>query len=363
MQILGRFCELKRDTPGGLPRLCKAAHPKFAVLCYHRIGTGGIPLFSELPAELFEAQMRYIRHRFRVFSLDELCAEMQRPTRRSDAVAVTFDDGYRDLYAHALPALKKYNIPATIFLPVASIETGEVPWYDRIFLALRVFPQEQLGITLGARRIFRLDSLQARLEAAAAIIGYLRTIPDERRKEYCRGLEERFVLPADQLKNRMLTWEQIREMSREGITFGSHTMTHPAVSQLTAEQLERELGDSKRILEQRIGCAAPHFAYPFGKPEDCGAAALPVLQSHGYGSAATTLEGVNQPGDSRYELRRTQIVNERSLSMFIFKLNSLFWVGAENSAVPRPRRSANDSASHPESLGHPEEQLPAVKSA
>jgi peptidoglycan/xylan/chitin deacetylase (PgdA/CDA1 family) len=332
MQMVGRFWELRRDKPGALPRLRKAAHPKFAVLCYHRVGTGGIPFFSELPAEVFEAQMRYIRRRYRVVSLDELCEELRRPRQKKDAVAVTFDDGYRDLYTQALPTLKKYRIPATIFLPIASIESGEVPWYDRIFLALRVFAQEQLDVTLDVRRIFRLDSLQARFEAAAAIIGYLRTIPDDQRRAYCRGLEERFVLPADQLKDRMLTWEQIHEMSREGITFGSHTMTHPAVSQLSAAQLERELGDSKRILEQRIGREAPHFAYPFGKPEDCGRAAVSVLQRYGYGSAGTTLEGINHPGDNRFELRRTQIVNERSLAMFIYKLSRLFWTEPESSA-------------------------------
>jgi len=334
IHAVSRRYELKPHN-GGMGRLSRRTDcPKFAVLCYHRVGMGGIPLFSEQPPELFEAQMRYVRQRYRVISLDQLCEEMEKPQGKKDAVAVTFDDGYRDLYVHALPVLRKHEIPATIYLPVASIETGQVPWYDRIFLALRVFPKDNLEVFLDRPQSFRLSSFETRLSAAAEIIQYLRTIPVERRMEFCEGLESQVKLPQDELNDRMLTWDQIREMSREGITFGSHTMTHPAVSQLTNTQLESELGESKKVVEERIGKPAMHFAFPFGKPADNGTAALPFLARYGYRSATTTVEGVNEPGDNLHELRRTQVVNERSLSMFVFKLNQiLLSAGARSSSA------------------------------
>jgi peptidoglycan/xylan/chitin deacetylase (PgdA/CDA1 family) len=335
LQAFSRYFEFKESNQGRLLPSHRDVHPKFLVLCYHRIGMKGIPLFSELPPALFEAQMRYVRRRYRVLSLDELCQEMEKPSRKEDAVAVTFDDGYRDLHTHALPVLRKYQIPATIFLPLVSIETGQVPWYDRVFLALKVFPKDELEIVLDRPRHFPLVSLRARLETAAEIIQYLRTLPDHRRREYCAALEEQVVLPQDELKDRMLTWGQIRAMGGEGITFGSHTMTHPAVSQLTESQLESELGESKRVLENRLGSPAVHFAYPFGKPADCGTAALPFLVRNGYRSAATTVEGVNEPGDNCYQLRRSQVGNERSISMFAFRLNQLFLSsGAQDSSAP-----------------------------
>ena len=337
LQAFTRYYEFRGFSRRKLPISRRAKHPKLVVLCYHRIGTNGIPLFSDLPPSIFEAQMRYVRRRYRVLSLDDLCEEIEKPSRKEDAVAVTFDDGYRDLYFHALPVLRKYQIPATIFLPVASIETGQVPWYDRIFLALKVFPKDQLEIVLDRPRSFPLTSFKARLETAAEIIQYLRTIPDKRRKEYCVALEQQIILPQDELTDRMLTWDQIRAMCREGITFGSHTMTHPAVSQLTESQLESELGESKQALEHRIGSPALHFAYPFGKPADCGTAALPFLVRYGYRSSATTVEGVNEPGDNCYELRRSQVGNERSISMFAFRLNQLFLSsGAKDSTTTYP---------------------------
>jgi len=334
LQTLARNYEFKGTNRRRLLPSRRTDHPKFLILCYHRIGADGIPLFSELSPNVFEAQMRYVRRRYRVLSLDDLCDEMEKPSRKEDAVVVTFDDGYRDLHTHALPVLRKYQIPATIFLPVACIEAGEVPWYDRIFLALKVFPKDEFEVVLDRPRSFRLTSFRERLQAAAEIIQYFRTLPDDRRKEYCKTFEGRVNLPLGELKDRMLTWDQIRAMRREGISFGSHTMTHPAVSQLTESQLDTEVGDSKRILENRIGSSAVHFAYPFGKPADCGTAALPFLVRKGYRSAATTNEGVNKPGDNCFQLRRSQIGNERSISMFAFKLNQLFLsAGAQDSTV------------------------------
>jgi peptidoglycan/xylan/chitin deacetylase (PgdA/CDA1 family) len=340
LQAISRHYEFVPGNQRRMQLFRSTTRAKFAVLCYHRIGTGGIPLFSELPSEIFEAQMRFLRRRYRVISLDELCEEMERPTRNGHAIAVTFDDGYRDLFTYALPVLQKYQIPATIFLPVVSIETGQVPWYDRIFLTVSVFPKDDLEVTLDRPRRFRLVSHKARLQAATEIVQYLRTLPDWRRREHCQNLEKRVILPCEILRDRMLTWDQIRAMCRAGISFGSHTMTHAVVSQLTEAQLESELAESKRLLEQRIASPIRHFAFPFGQPGDCGTAALPVLARLGYRSAATTVEGTNTPGDNLYALRRTQVGIERSVSLYALKLNQLFLsAGVHDSATLSPASS------------------------
>jgi peptidoglycan/xylan/chitin deacetylase (PgdA/CDA1 family) len=308
--------------------------PKYAILCYHRIGSGGIPLFSELLPALFDAQMRYLRRYYRILSFDEFCEEIQSGEAQENGVIITFDDGYVDLFTHAMPVLERYKIPATVYLPVACIESGQVPWYDKIFLALKVYPGDEFEITLDGPQTFRLNSTAARLRAATSIIQYLRTLPDKSRRECCREIEGRVALPSNELKDRMLNWSQIRTMYRFGIGFGSHTMTHPVVSQLTSRQLESELKESKELLEQRLTSPVAHFAFPFGKPEDCGANTESVLHRLGYRSAATTVEGVNWTGDNPYELRRSQVVNETSLSMFAFKLNQLFLVPGRNSDAP-----------------------------
>jgi peptidoglycan/xylan/chitin deacetylase (PgdA/CDA1 family) len=63
----------------------------------------------------------------------------------------------------------------------------------------------------------------------------------------------------------MLDWKEIREMYRWGITFGAHTQTHPDLTQLSPAHIEREIRDSKAIIEDALGAPVNCFAYPFGR--------------------------------------------------------------------------------------------------
>lgn len=177
---------------------------------------------------------------------------------------------------------------------------------------------------LDRRRAFQFSSYKARLRAATEIIHYLRTISDLARQQFCSSFEWQIALASEELADRMLTWDEVRAMSREGVSLGSHSRGQPVVNQLTETQLETEVGESKTILEERLGNPVRHFAFPFGRTEDCGTAASSVLIRCGYRSAATTLEGINGPGDDPYELRRVQFGEKRSLSMFSFRLTRLF---------------------------------------
>ena len=324
------------------PRLKRRNVPRFAVLCYHRVGTDGVPLYSQLPAEIFEAQMQYLRKNYRIVSLDQMIDEMDEPRSLDPAVALTFDDGYRGLYTEAFPILKAYGVPASIFLTIGCIESGQVAWYDRIFLSLNVAPSDAFEINLDRPRRFLLASPASRLWAAAEIISFLRACTPSRRKECCADLENKIQLPEGQLRDRMLTWEQIHIMHRAGINFGTHTMSHPVVSRLSIPELEWELRESKRILEQRLEAPVRHFAFPFGKSEECSDAAVSLLAQDGYRSAATTEWGLNSPGDDAFRLRRIQIGEAGSLGRFAFEINRLFLFADSR---PATGREVNSSAS------------------
>ncbi len=324
LEHLARSFELRRSAGQKLPRWQRGTGAKYVILCYHRVGTEGIPLYASLSPEAFDQQMGYLRERYRVISLAELIRELERPDAAGQAVAVTFDDGYRDNYTHAFPVLQKYGIPATIFLAVGAIESGEVAWYDRVFLALQVLPGPVLDLDVDIPRRYLLPSPQARHEAALDIVARLRKLPEGQQRQCCADLEKKVALPAQELADRMLTWEQVRAMHQAGVSFGSHTVTHPVLSRLTASAVETELRDSKRILEERIGSAVEDFAFPFGQPADCGDLPAAVLARCGYRSAVTTSAGVNRPGADRYRLRRAQIGEGSSVAMFAFQLNQLF---------------------------------------
>jgi peptidoglycan/xylan/chitin deacetylase (PgdA/CDA1 family) len=85
-----------------------------------------------------------------------------------------------------------------------------------------------------------------------------------------------FLITGDQTQNRgygrlpasggrkMLTWEHIHEMKRSGIEFGSHSLTHPDLTRLSVEEIDRELRESKSQLEDILECEIASFAYPYG---------------------------------------------------------------------------------------------------
>jgi peptidoglycan/xylan/chitin deacetylase (PgdA/CDA1 family) len=331
MQSFSRSFQLQFVQGSSWPRWQRATTPKYVILCYHRVGTGGVPFYSELSKELFEAQMAYLKERFRLLSLEEVrrglqdSAGLQDPAAADFGVAVTFDDGYRGVFENAFPILQKYQIPATVFLTVDSIETGQVAWYDRIFLILQVLPAGRLELELDRLRHFELSSREARIVTALEIMSLLRTLPDWRRRECCADLEKRVRLPQEELADRMLNWHQVQTMQRAGISFGSHTMTHPVVSRLTPAEMEKELIESKRILETKLDCPVLDFAFPFGKLEECGLEITsPMMSRCGYRSAATTELGVNTRAMNTFALYRAQIGGERNLAMFAFRLHQLF---------------------------------------
>jgi len=332
-RTLSRHYEMSGNGSFRTSRLRKASGAKVAILCYHRVGSGGVPLYSNLPPQIFQQQMQYLRRHYRLVSLDSMVALLDDHASTGQFIAVTFDDGYRDVYTHAFPVLQSLQIPATIYLTVAAIEEDSVAWYDRIFLALSLVQANKFDVMLDKPRRFLLSNPASRLRAAEEIISYLRRIPGTMRMEFCRELDERVVVPSDQIAGRMLTWEQIRAMQGAGVCFGSHTLSHPAISRLSRASLDDELCISKQTIENRLQAPVKDFAYPFGKPADYGDT-VSVISDFAYRTAVTTNWGLNSANTDRFRLRRVSICDEQHIPTFACKLTQLF---LEPGAQDEPR--------------------------
>jgi peptidoglycan/xylan/chitin deacetylase (PgdA/CDA1 family) len=324
LRTSSRYFEWGHGQRALIPRLHRV-EPKYVVLCYHRIGTGGVPLYNELLPLHFEAQIAYIRKHYRVISVAQLARELRSGGGRGQTVVVTFDDGYRDLYRHAYPVLRKYEIPATIYLTAGSVDSGEIAWYDRIFLSLALYREDHLELRLGDELCyFTLLSAADRIEAGTRIITHLRSRPEAERADLCAWLEAKSPLSKQAVCGHMLSWEQVRDMRRGGIDFGPHTVTNRVLGRLLPEEQEYELQESKKIIERMLEAEVLDFAYPFGKPGDCGDSNLAVVRS-GYRSAMTISDGVNVTGTDPFRIRRVQIGQVGSVATFACLLAQLFF--------------------------------------
>src|SRR5689334_9989952 len=115
----------------------KASSERFQLVGYHKVSPDPHPFFEPVQPDVFERQMQFFKDCYNVMELQELVRRSQRGSLPERAMAITFDDGYRDNYDYAFPILKKLGLPATIFVATSAIENAKILWHDRIFDAFR----------------------------------------------------------------------------------------------------------------------------------------------------------------------------------------------------------------------------------
>jgi peptidoglycan/xylan/chitin deacetylase (PgdA/CDA1 family) len=116
---------------------------------------------------------------------------------------------------------------------------------------------------------------------------------------------------------RPLSWEQVREMHRAGIEFGSHTLTHPMLSEVPLDRARLEIADSRRRIEDVLGVPVSLFCYPRGDYDD---SVKQIVRDEGYVAACSTLPGLNDWSADLYALRRTYVSRRDTAGEFIKKV-------------------------------------------
>jgi peptidoglycan/xylan/chitin deacetylase (PgdA/CDA1 family) len=120
-----------------------------------------------------------------------------------------------------------------------------------------------------------------------------------------------------------LTWKEVRELHGAGVSFGSHTVSHPQLQFVSRKQQDDELRQSKEIIENKIGTPIQSFAYPFAFPEDDREFVRQLrhnLQDSGYENGVSTMVGTVGPDDDTYFLKRLPVNSWDDLSLFKAKL-------------------------------------------
>ncbi len=239
------------------------------LLVYHSVERDGGPLMRLIGSGIthsdraFERQMQTIARHFTPVTLDQvqqfLRGEGELPRR---AVAVTFDDGFRDNYEVAAPILARYGIPAVFYLTVGCLDRGPAPWFCRLRHAFQVAPNRPWTDPWAGCQ-WDLGQADSRAKARLTALERCGTLAGEAQARLVAAIEQGLEIAAEpELDHLMLDWDQVRALQRAGHTVGSHTMTHPNVAYVSAADAREELLRSKQILEQQLGTAIKHFSYP-----------------------------------------------------------------------------------------------------
>jgi PST family polysaccharide transporter len=239
------------------------------VLTYHRIGRPGgrvhDPALWSATQEAFDEQLRWLARHADVVSGDELPAALA--LRGGRRVALTFDDGYRDNYELAYPALRAHGLPATFFLATGFLDRPHVAWWDEISWMVR--SSRAGGIDdAGAWPIGPLRwGDDDRSVAVSRLVECYWSLPQARTAEYLDWLARACATgraDPSAAADTWMTWDMAREMRAGGMTFGAHTVTHPLLARCTPARQRAEVDVSVARLRAELGTAPSLFAYPVG---------------------------------------------------------------------------------------------------
>ena len=309
------------------PFVQKSTVRNLQILTYHRVNDERDPFFPAISTEQFSRQMEYLSVNWSLLSVEEGVKRLKDNDLPERAVAVTFDDGYRDNYVSAYPILRRYHVPATIFLASGAIGSNKMIWHDRVF---RTFRETKLAALEGFPGIsgeLSLRNVEDKRYAQGQVLKLLWELGDDERNAKIAYLEERLGIDQKEIAlGLMLGWDEITEMAAAGVSFGSHTISHPVLPTLPGCQLYEEIVESKKLIESKIKCTITGFAYPVGRRQDFNDHVKKVVKEAGYKYAVTTVFGVNEPGQEVFELRRGTPW-ETEISSFAAKLVWYRFVG------------------------------------
>ena len=239
---------------------------KVTILCYHSVSNRADPRPNDvdqlhLGAERFLRQLDYLEAHHPIIPLSEFVrAQRARTQLPAGAVVLTFDDGFRNFFSVVAPILRARGIPATSFVITGPDYTKEVS-----------------------------------------------------------GLNGSWCLEDD---DSYLSWDEVRQLADGVIDFGSHTWSHPRLSDIPLGEARAELEDSLKALADKLRSTDVPLAYPHGRTSE---AVNNLAQSVGYSCGLTTALGQNGSGCDLFALRRTVISAHDDVQTFAARVSGLTW--------------------------------------
>ena len=226
------------------------------VAVFHRVDNRYPDDPITLTTSRFVAACDFFARYFDVVPFGRLVSRLVEGKPLGGLLAITFDDGYRDNHAVAAPILKERGLPACFFITTDFMGSRTVPWWDR----------------------------------------------------------------EHQVTSEWMTWDQVRDLHRDGFEIGAHTRTHPDLAKLAGSSASEEIEGSKTILERELQAPVRLFAYPYGRQQQISEANRALVRSAGFACCASAYGGLVRMGDDPYALLRMPVTNwHRTPSQYGFE--------------------------------------------
>jgi peptidoglycan/xylan/chitin deacetylase (PgdA/CDA1 family) len=278
------------------------------ILIYHRVAEVRDDWGIVTPPKVFAEQIEAVRSVRDVVSLSELLDGRRGSRRHGDRLAaITFDDGYQDVFTVARPILDRLGCPSTVFITTGLVDQPCEFWWDE--LAFILLESGSLPATLrldigGRPRGWRLapDTRAARERVRHELRRRLRNLSPIAIERVMTALRDwAGVARPARSTHRVMSSAEIDQLRGGPMQVGAHTVSHPALPHLPRQAQAAQIEQSRKACEDFTGERVEHFAYPFGDYDGRTSAAV---RDAGFVSACTAAPGVVRRGADPYRLPR-----------------------------------------------------------
>lgn len=269
---------------------------KLIVPMYHRIITDSkndpFKLGMCIKSETFENQLRYFKNNFTSVRLNDYQPNKS-GNNEKPKVSITFDDGYKDNIEVAMPLLLKYKLDSTFFICCSILTNDKEFWWDIIINAFSETTASELDLENFPVKLklnkFKITVFNKK-KLCQSVLNELWKISDiDAIYDTAYYIEDRLLGYRQKIPK--INEHDIKELYRNGFEIAAHSLTHPNMNIIPAEQQALELKKSKNILEDIIGDNVFGFAYPAGHESE---ELIQQVRASGYKYAVGTRKGVNR---------------------------------------------------------------------
>jgi len=287
-----------------------------SVLTYHGIqeAKNSVNDYCFIAQDIFDQQMKYLSENFEVKSPEN--AFIDSYTNKKPVAVITFDDGFMNNYRYALPILKKYNLPATVFLSTGFVDTNDTIWFCKIIDIIESCNQEtidwngeSINIKTPSDKKLASSKIQSELKSLHP------KLIDEKIEDLMRSVsrEKNYLKTPYEMLNR----HALDAMTKSKlITFGAHTYSHAILSRISVAEAEVEVKKSLKDVERFTGKRCNLFAYPNGGVDDYGEYHKSFLKELGVSLVFSMKHGVSSKNDDYKEIKRLFISSHFNMKQF-----------------------------------------------
>jgi peptidoglycan/xylan/chitin deacetylase (PgdA/CDA1 family) len=293
------------------------------ILVYHSVSKNEPTKFNSrfLSLTRFEEHLLAIKKCYHPLSLKDFKEGKISSSKLN--VLLTFDDGLKNNFTNALPLLMKYKVPAVFF--ITAVDNSSHYLFNDILDVFSLIGPETV-ILNGINFVKRKAGIHNRYYGDNTILlaHYFQNLDSEKRDEV---LEQIFrYIPKHEFKQyneylALMSHDEIRELSgREGMSVGSHGVSHVDFSAITPEEVLHELKSSKERLETITGKICDSIAFPYGSYTR---ETITLCKENGYDYLFGT-ENIREPGD------RDFIIERFTVNPFVSAINQMYYIAKNN---------------------------------